>query len=128
MKKHFRTAFILLVSVLIFALCAMTAFAAAVADGNEIDISNATPDEIEEIGMGAMIEAGLVSESDITVQDVTPAPIAPAPQGESGPSGVAIAALVVSCITLGAVIVLYYFCWNAGILSFGPRSTAIKKR
>jgi len=125
MKKSFRKVCIILISVFVFSLFAMTAFAA---DGGEIDINSATPDEIEEIGIGAMIEAGLVSDTDITVQDVTPAPAAPATQTENGPSGAAIAALVISCIALGGVVVLYFFCWNAGIISFGSRSTALKKR
>ncbi|MDD6394900.1 MAG: hypothetical protein PUB37_01735, partial [Firmicutes bacterium] len=44
----------------------------ATSSSGEVDIATASPEEIEEIGMAAMIEAGLVSDGDINIVDVTP--------------------------------------------------------
>lgn len=84
---------------------------------SEIDLSKASPEEVEEIGMAAMIEAGYISDSDISIVDVTPED---ATSNDTEPNGVAsalgIAGFVISIISLVAVGVLCFFIGKAGII------------
>ena len=84
---------------------------------SEVDLSKASPEEVEEIGIAAMIEAGYISDSDVSIVDVTPED---ATSNDTEPNGVAsalgIAGFVISIISLVAVGVLYFFIGKAGII------------
>jgi len=84
---------------------------------SEFDLSKASPEEIEEIGMAAMIEAGLVSDSDISIVDVTPEDAATNDSSNNGvSSALGIAGFVISIISLIGVGGLYFICWKNGML------------
>lgn len=81
-----------------------------------VDLATAAPEEIEDIGMAAMIEAGLVSSSDVSVVDVTPDDTAVTETAaQNGVASVlGIAGFVISIISMIGVGVLYFLCWKAG--------------
>ena len=85
------------------------------ASSNQVDITNASPEEIEEIGMAAMIEAGLVSNGDVNIVDVTPDNTI-LPEETAVPNHYAevfgIAGFVISLVSLISVVILYYLCWS----------------
>ena len=82
-----------------------------------VDLATAAPEEIEDIGMAAMIEAGLVSGSDVSVVDVTPddAAVTETAAQNGVTSALGIAGFIISIISLIGVGVLFFLCWKAGI-------------
>ena len=99
-----------------------------------IDISTATPEEIEEIGMAALLDAGLVSEGDVEIIDVTPQAVtdekdekAEAAEEKSTVNALSIVNLVLIIILLLAVALLYFFCWKKGIIDFSVFNFKTKK-
>ena len=92
--------------------------AADTSSSGEVDLSKATPEEVEEIGMAAMIEAGLISDSDISIVDVTPEDAISDDTAQNGvASALGIAGFVISIISLIGVGVLYFLCWKNGIFA-----------
>ena len=88
------------------------------ATSSEFDLSKASPEEVEEIGMAAMIEAGLISDSDISIVDVTPEDATSDDTAQNGvASALGIAGFVISIISLIGVGVLYFLCWKNGIFA-----------
>ena len=88
------------------------------ATSSEFDLSKASPEEVEEIGMAAMIEAGLISDSDISIVDVTPEDATSDDTAQNGvTSALGIAGFVISIISLIGVGVLYFLCWKNGIFA-----------
>ena len=94
---------------------------------SEFDLSKATPEEVEEIGMAAMIEAGYISDSDISIVDVTPEDAAS--NNTVAQSGVAsslgIAGFVISIVSFMGMCVLYILCWQSGV--FNGKASKRKK-
>lgn len=84
-----------------------------------IRLEDATPEEIEDIGMGAMLQAGLISESDANISDVTPIviPEEPETQPEAKSSTLEIVLLVLVVVLILAVVVLYVLCAMAGVFT-----------
>ena len=85
-----------------------------------IRLENATPEEIEDIGVGAMLQAGLISESDANISDVTPViepeiVEEPVEEEKSGANTLEIVLLVLVIILVIAVAILYYFCAKMGM-------------
>ena len=90
------------------------------ATSSEFDLSKASPEEVEEIGMAAMVEAGLISDSDISIVDVTPEDATSNETVQNGSaSALGIAGFVISIISLIGVGVLYFLCWKNGVLKSG---------
>ena len=93
---------------------------------SEFDLSKASPEEVEEIGMAAMIEAGLISGSDISIVDVTPEEVSSTDTASQ--SGVAsafgIAGFVISIVSFVGMCVLYVLCWKKGVF----KGNASKRR
>lgn len=88
------------------------------ATSSEFDLSKASPEEVEEIGMAAMIEAGLISDSDISIVDVTPEDATSDDTAQNGvASALGIAGFVISIISLIGVGVLYFLCWKNGMFA-----------
>lgn len=88
------------------------------ATSSEFDLSKASPEEVEEIGMAAMVEAGLISDSDISIVDVTPEDATSKDTAQNGVvSALGIAGFVISIISLIGVGVLYFLCWKNGIFA-----------
>ena len=88
------------------------------ATSSEFDLSKASPEEVEEIGMAAMVEAGLISDSDISIVDVTPEDATSDDTAQNGvASALGIAGFVISIISLIGVGVLYFLCWKNGIFA-----------
>ena len=88
------------------------------ATSSEFDLSKASPEEVEEIGMAAMVEAGLISDSDISIVDVTPEDATSKDTAQNGvASALGIAGFVISIISLIGVGVLYFLCWKNGIFA-----------
>ena len=84
---------------------------------SEFDLSKASPEEVEEIGMAAMVEAGLISDSDISIVDVTPEDATSNETVQNDVvSALGIAGFVISVISLIGVGVLYFLCWKNGML------------
>ena len=87
------------------------------ATSSEFDLSKASPEEVEEIGMAAMVEAGLISGSDVSIVDVTPEDVISNDTSQNGvASALGIAGFVISIISLIGVGVLYFLCWKNGVL------------
>ena len=85
---------------------------------SEFDLSKASPEEVEEIGMAAMVEAGLISDSDISIVDVTPEDATSNETVQNDVvSALGIAGFVISVISLIGVGVLYFLCWKNGIFA-----------
>ena len=84
---------------------------------SEFDLSKASPEEVEEIGMAAMIEAGLISGSDISIVDVTPEEVSSTDTAsQSGvASALGIAGFVISIVSFVGMSVLYVLCWKKGV-------------
>lgn len=85
-----------------------------------IRLEDATPEEIEDIGVGAMLQAGLISESDANISDVTPViepeiEEEPVEKAKSGASTLEIVLLVLVIILILAVAALYILCGTAGV-------------
>lgn len=91
------------------------------ATSSEFDLSKASPEEVEEIGMAAMVEAGLISDSDISIVDVTPEDAASTDAAAQNgvASALGITGFVISIISLIGVGVLYFLCWKNGVLKSG---------
>lgn len=95
---------------------------ATVLSPSEIDIKNATREEIEDIGIGAMLEAGLISEDEANIMDVTPvvSKISEEEQttdteNAAKSSVLEIVLLVLVIIAIVAIAILYWLCWCAGV-------------
>lgn len=89
----------------------------ATSSSGEVDISTASPEEIEEIGMAAMLEAGLVSDGDLNIVDVTPGDesLSDAAAQNGVASVLGIVGFVISIISFIGVGVLYFFSWKSGM-------------
>ena len=94
---------------------------------SEVDLRKASPEEVEEIGMAAMIEAGLISDSDISIVDVTPedASSTDTIAQNGAASALGTAGFVISLVSLISVAVLYYLCWSG---KFKVSKSSNKKR
>lgn len=81
-----------------------------------IRLEDATPEQLEEIGVGAQIAAGQ-NPDNVTV--VTQSDLLPVTEEEesSGLSALEIVLIVLVAVLFAAVGVLYYFCIRAGIFN-----------
>ena len=89
-----------------------------------VDLATAAPEEIEDIGMAAMIEAGLVSGSDVSIVDVTPDDTSStkAEAQNSVASALGIAGFIISIISFVGMCVLYFLCWKNGLLKINTKN------